>query len=175
MNKIDLMIHTHTHTSFLRFPRKQKQFAKDELTDGIDSLKTHNWEGTLQPSYRVSQLTNCSQLRESLTGAIASDDLWAGSWEIPAHTRTLEILWSVHNTLKYGNVSEQGGCLVLRPTQTHTPQETIKWINTQYMLSFQYVWIHSYYFYFRRGCTKAPGHAHILKHHVYVFRTGLNV
>lgn len=54
--------------SQLRFGAKRKI---REPTDGVDSLKTHAQlsRGELQPPYRVSHLTDCSRLRENITGA----------------------------------------------------------------------------------------------------------
>ena len=60
---------------------------------------TSTWAGELQPSDKVSQLTDCSQLRENSTGEPSRSwlpETWI--WRTPVHTRTLENLRSVRNT-----------------------------------------------------------------------------
>ena len=64
-----------------------------EPTDGAD------WAGKLQsPLYSPCWLIAASWERTSQVHPVACDYLWPRSWDIPAHIRTLENLWSVCNS-----------------------------------------------------------------------------
>ena len=59
------------HLKHTPTPSSTQNRKRREPADGADSLKNTQppWAEELQPSYKVSQLTDCSQLRENITGA----------------------------------------------------------------------------------------------------------